>query len=230
MFKLASAVLLAAVSIAPAQAATSIILNSGNTDLPTFTTAAVFQNFNVPTTGVTPFAPNSTVDNSVFAPANVATESTTGLVTRITTRDAGLAGMSQDYLAIANAATYTVSFLDPVAFFSFAFNIAASPGDNAFVTLNFVDGSETYNGVAAILGSPSTLPAFGRVSYDVGSGSRITSVTIGKTTGANTNRFVVENIAAAVPEPAAWLMMILGFGLVGGQLRRGKGKAKLAAA
>ena len=30
---------------------------------------------------------------------------------------------------------------------------------------------------------------------------------------------IVYNSAAAVPEPATWLMMILGFGLVGGAMR-----------
>ncbi len=228
MFKVASALLLAAVSIAPAQAATSIILNSGSTALPTFTTAAVFQNFNVPTTGVNNFVPNSTIQPGVAA------ESTTGLPTRVTTRDAGLAGMTEDYLAIANSSSYNLSFLQPVAFFSFAFNIAANPGTNAFVTLNFVNGtSETFFG-SAIFGSPSTLPTFGRVSYDVGSGSQIASAIIGKAPagapGSNTNRFVVEDIAAAVPEPATWLMMILGFGLVGSQLRRRNGKLALSAA
>jgi len=224
MFKVASALLLAVVSVAPAHAATSIILNPGNTSLPSFTTAGIYQNFNTPATGVNRFVPNSTNNPSV------GTESVSGVVTRVTTRDAGLAGLTDDYLAIANAASYTMSFLQPVSFFSFAFNIAANPGNNAFVTLNFANGSsETYNG-AAIFGSPSTLPAFGRVSYDVGGGSQIASATIGKVSGANTTRFATDDFAAAVPEPATWLMMILGFGLIGGQLRRRKGKAALAAA
>ena len=135
--------------------------------------------------------------------------------------------MTQDYLAVANAASYYLSFVVPMAFFSFAFNIAANPGPNAFVTLNYVNAtSQTFTG-AAIFGSPSTLPTFGRVSYDVGSGPKISSISIGKTTGANTNRFVVEDLAAAAPEPATWLMMILGFGLVGSQLRRRKANVKV---
>jgi len=44
------------------------------------------------------------------------------------------------------------------------------------------------------------------------------------------SNFTFDDIAVAAPEPATWLMMILGFGLVGSQLRRSKGKATLAAA
>jgi hypothetical protein len=225
MFKVASALLLAAISITPANAATSIILNSGNTALPAYTTAAVFQNFNVPATGVNPFVPNSTIQPGIGVESISETRART-----VTTRDAGLAGLTGDYLAIANGASYSLSFLQPQAFFSFAFNIAANPGNSAFVTLNFVNGtSETYFG-SAIFGSPSSLPTFGRVSYDVGSGSKISSIKIGKNDGGNTARFSTDNFAAAVPEPATWLMMILGFGLVGSQLRRRKVKLTLSAA
>jgi len=44
------------------------------------------------------------------------------------------------------------------------------------------------------------------------------------------SNFTFDDIVVAAPEPATWLMMILGFGLVGSQLRRSKGKATLAAA
>lgn len=38
---------------------------------------------------------------------------------------------------------------------------------------------------------------------------------------SNSNSFEIDNLAVApVPEPATWLMLILGFGLVGGVLRR----------
>lgn len=42
-------------------------------------------------------------------------------------------------------------------------------------------------------------------------------------------RVVTADIAAAVPEPASWAMMISGFGLVGGALRRGRKEASLRA-
>lgn len=40
----------------------------------------------------------------------------------------------------------------------------------------------------------------------------------------------ISPLAAAVPEPATWAMMILGFGLVGGALRRRRSTVALAAA
>lgn len=42
--------------------------------------------------------------------------------------------------------------------------------------------------------------------------------------------FLIDSIAVAAPEPATWLMMILGFGLVGSQLRRRKPGLALATA
>lgn len=38
--------------------------------------------------------------------------------------------------------------------------------------------------------------------------------------GATQNAFEFDNVAIAVPEPATWAMMIAGFGLVGGAMRR----------
>jgi hypothetical protein len=40
----------------------------------------------------------------------------------------------------------------------------------------------------------------------------------------------VINASGAVPEPATWAMMLLGFGLVGGAMRRRKSAAQLALA
>ena len=45
------------------------------------------------------------------------------------------------------------------------------------------------------------------------------------------NAFEFDNVSiAAVPEPATWLMMIAGFGLIGGLMRRRNGLAGLASA
>jgi len=40
--------------------------------------------------------------------------------------------------------------------------------------------------------------------------------------GAGTYTLTVSSLEAAVPEPASWAMMIAGFGLVGGAMRRGQ--------
>jgi hypothetical protein len=37
---------------------------------------------------------------------------------------------------------------------------------------------------------------------------------------SSTNSFEIDNLAVAVPEPATWTMMILGFGAAGGLIRR----------
>jgi hypothetical protein len=38
--------------------------------------------------------------------------------------------------------------------------------------------------------------------------------------GSTSNAFEIDDIAVGVPEPSTWAMMILGFGLIGGALRR----------
>lgn len=42
----------------------------------------------------------------------------------------------------------------------------------------------------------------------------------GLNTGIDNVRFSVANVSGAVPEPASWMMVIAGFGLVGGMMRR----------
>ncbi len=42
--------------------------------------------------------------------------------------------------------------------------------------------------------------------------------------------FEIDDVASATPEPATWLTMILGFGLVGAGLRRRRAKVTFAAA
>ncbi|MBS0282967.1 MAG: PEP-CTERM sorting domain-containing protein, partial [Proteobacteria bacterium] len=53
-------------------------------------------------------------------------------------------------------------------------------------------------------------------SFDVGSGPKI----IGAVFSSSQNSFEFDNLAAAVPEPATWALMILGFGAIGGMMRR----------
>jgi len=60
-------------------------------------------------------------------------------------------------------------------------------------------------------------------SFDAG--DKITEVDF----NSSGNSFEFDNIYAAVPEPATWLMMIAGFGLVGATLRRHSGLSALRA-
>jgi len=47
-------------------------------------------------------------------------------------------------------------------------------------------------------------------------GEKFTSITL----QSGTNSFEIDNLAVAVPEPATWAMMILGFGAAGAMLRQ----------
>ncbi|WP_332773824.1 PEPxxWA-CTERM sorting domain-containing protein [Phenylobacterium sp.] len=53
---------------------------------------------------------------------------------------------------------------------------------------------------------------------------------IGFDLNSTTNSFELSNIGAAVPEPATWAMMIIGFGAVGSMVRRNRRKQALALA
>lgn len=46
-------------------------------------------------------------------------------------------------------------------------------------------------------------------------------------TDADVPNYVAQSIAAAVPEPSTWMMMIAGFGFIGGAMRRSKVKVRV---
>lgn len=228
MFKFVSALLLSAAMVVPAHAAVTITLSPNDSTAPSSATQPVIQSFDTLAPDGSPFLPNTT--------NTVGTESVTpGTGPVVTSNVPFFDGLTEDYLEIGRLATYTISFAQPVSFFSFAFNITNTvnpsittieQGDT--VTLTFSDLTTQVLTNFGILGSPSTVPLFGRVTYDTGTGAQITSVAF--QSRGNNDPLRIDAIAAAAPEPAAWLMMILGFGLVGSQLRRRKGTVKLAAA
>lgn len=81
------------------------------------------------------------------------------------------------------------------------------------LTINTVGGlSEVFN--FGSLGS-------NRFSINAGN-DVITSATLSSTAGFNTFRQLRLGAIAAVPEPATWAMMLVGFGILGGALRRRK--------
>lgn len=97
---------------------------------------------------------------------------------------------------------------------------------SAFFTFNLADGTS--------LTETRTFETRGRypvstLTFDLGA---LDSFSWRPTTGTSGflqfDNIVVDQIAA-VPEPASWAMMIVGFGLVGGSLRRRHGTALLAA-
>lgn len=226
MFKVIFSLVLAVATIAPAQAATTIVVNSGNTAI-TGSNAGVIRNF---TTANANGATLTTVTNVPFPGGTFSDSKIIGG----TTQNPGsvnvfetptVLGMNGDYLAIGRLSSYTISFNTAVSYFSFAFNGVDNNSSLRFTYAN--NTTQLFAGPSGILGGSAA--TFGRVNYHTGTGPQIVSVEFLR---ANTGQgaFLVDDIAAAVPEPATWLMMILGFGLVGSQLRRRKVKVRFATA
>lgn len=95
-------------------------------------------------------------------------------------------------------------------------NFAVGPGVNVGDTFSF-DIASFYN--AAITGGQTSL------------GIRLQAVPLNTTSQAWTFenfRLTVDNQTNAVPEPGTWLMLILGFGLVGGAMRSTRVRTQLS--
>lgn len=196
-----------------AHAATKIILNSENTALPSYTTAQIFQDFGTNIPNGTVFVPNTTIKSVINSGTPTEFLKNPNKNDPTVVRKNALEGMSGDYLAIGNGGRYTLDFAKPIAFFSFAFN---DIDNNNHLKFTYADHTtQVLNGLA-ILGNPSDDPDFGRVSFDVGSGSKIQSVSF--YTGDDS--FNIDSIASAAPEPSTWMLMIVGFGIVGFALRK----------
>lgn len=188
-----------------AQAATfSVNFNGGSGTLPLGST--VFQSFDAIPAG-TMIGPNAYSSNT-----------TTGLTAR------PAYGSTGNYGAVLNGGSYTVAF-GPTNLFSFV--LGSLDAFNS-LTLNFADGTSQLltggniiNDMTFDAGNRTSAETNGTVSYQVTSGALLTGATFRSSGG---NSFEFDNLATggvgAVPEPAAWAMMIVGFGLVGGALRR----------
>ena len=203
MKKLLAAGALALMSMtgsAQVQAApTTISFNGGSGTLPANET--VFQNFDS-------FAPNSSIGTNAFA-----LSASSGLGAR------PAFGSTGNFASVLSGGSFTTSF-SPASAFSF---VLGSLDVYNSLTLFFTDGTSTLLTGGAIVGSPTLFDSGsqtdaqtnGVVTYTA-TGARISGATFASTG----NSFEFDNLAAAVPEPAMWGMMILGFGLVGGALRR----------
>lgn len=141
---------------------------------------------------------------------------------------------NQDYLEMKNG-TFTQLFAGGSAatpgirVFSFLFSglDAGTSNNMSWLRINFVDrqGNVSFRDVAdlqATFGGGT-----GRAFINTRSRQlRITSAVF--TADGAKAQYVLDGFATAVPEPATWGMLILGFGMAGGALRR-RSKAPVAA-
>ncbi len=137
---------------------------------------------------------------------------------------------SANYAYVANNGTYTISF-SPAEVFTFIFG-SLNPSNQ--VKLNFANGnSQTFLGgqLAGLATAAGATGQYGRFTFDAqginGSAGKIVSAIFTSGIGS---ALEFDSIATAAPEPAAWLMMILGFGMVGATLRRARPAGNLAIA
>lgn len=123
--------------------------------------------------------------------------------------------------------SYSIAFGPGVQALSFVFGGLDSYNS---VTLNFANagavslfGQETSTGLAGTGAGPTNSGTTGRVTYDFGGTDILNSVTFATSQAA----FEIDEVAAAVPEPATWAIMLLGFGMIGSALRRRRVTAKV---
>ena len=116
--------------------------------------------------------------------------------------------------------SYSIAFGPGVQALSFVFGGLDSYNS---VTLNFANagavslfGQEISTGLAGTGAGPTNSGITGRVTYDFGGTDILNSVTFATSQAA----FEIDEVAAAVPEPTTWAIMLLGFGMIGSALRR----------
>lgn len=196
-FALALAGLIAA---APAQAAPTVTFFAGSGATVPGTT--VFQNFDG-------FAPNASIGtNAIASPSNQANAARP------------MFGSTGNFGAVLSGGSYTVNF---AAASVFSFVLGSLDTFNT-LTLYLSDGtSQAYQGGQII--NDLTFPSGNQISgetngvvrFNAGTGPSI----VGAQFQSTGNSFEFDNLAntAAVPEPATWAMMLLGFGAMGSMLR-----------
>lgn len=228
-----------AMSSSSSDAATTITFSDGVTATPGYigSVLAYSNDFGTPSSPNlgTNYVANSTrtgtdgtevVNAPTFVPGKVRTFSED--VAGVALKPLGATG---NFLALGSptspkAGTFQINFSAGVNVISF---LIGSLDEYNSVFLTFVGGApnEVYRG-GQITGNVDTdqgLGQQGRVTYDFGT-QKLASITFSSDRAA----FEIDDIVAAAPEPTAWLMMILGFALIGGALRRRRAAGLLAAA
>ena len=230
LFALGAAALV--VSSAPAMAAATTTIYVANAGVPSYGTASVIEAF-TGTAGTAVFPTASKTVNAVTpAYTGTLTETpTSGLVNstngsayaKYITGVSGATGTSLGFKGGSVTLDFGASGIQFLKFVIGNYQTSASlfvqyVGDASMGTTNLLATSG--------LGSGSGTN-WGTILMDAGGGVAIKAIRLSTTA----NELSIDSIAAAAPEPAAWLMMILGFGLVGAQLRnRRRTTVKFAAA
>jgi hypothetical protein len=200
---LLSAMMAATVAV-PASATTMISFNGGSGTLPA--DATVIQDFEsfAPGTPGGAIGPNAYVYND-----SVGSQSARPAF-----------GSTGNFATVLTGGSYSIDFA-PTRAFSF---VLGSLDTYNTLTLKYENGSsQAYAGGQIIndltfpSGNQISGETNGVVTYSVASGPRI----VGAVFQSSQNSFEFDNLAVgAVPEPAAWAMMIGGFGLIGAVTRR----------
>jgi hypothetical protein len=177
--------------------------------------------FDVATTGSTsqpfPTSASNTADLT-YTFENVTFDTTSAGI-----RIFGMGWYYQDaaYLAAGRGGSITISStLNAIGLYlgsldgaqSFDYTVNGTAG--TFTTLNSTDNRGRF------IGFSDTSPI--NVTFDLSNNSEFDVVSYVTTSNAVIPPTPTVDLTSAVPEPATWAMMILGFGLVGGAMRRRK--------
>lgn len=203
--------------------------------VPASTTAAIFEEFEG---GVARTQYLGTPQQSLGSTTRGFTQTTTGSVL---TEQGNVPGDgftpdpdNNNYLAVQAGGLFAINLAPTLTsagstVFSFVFGTLDTYNT---LRLFFQDGTSQLRTGAEIIGLPNTqlnpstyAGVTGRVTFDTGGASTITRAEFGST---GFDAFEIDSLAAAVPEPGTWAMMILGFALAGGALRSRRRKVSVS--
>lgn len=144
--------------------------------------------------------------------------------------DPAVGSTGDPYLSVLNGGSTSFTF---AGLTSLGLDFGSADSFNSFI-VSLADGtSQTFTGedvvaVGSADGDQSSVRTNGRLTFNALTGPAITGLTL--TSGGNS--LEIDNIGivgGAVPEPATWGMMLLGFGAVGVSLRNRKRRVLQAA-
>jgi hypothetical protein len=206
----------AALAAAPASAAAPIVTLSASGDPNTLPNGQVLiANFNNAATPTAVLLPNFTLTLN-------------GATVGVGEGQGGYSGTLPNdpthYLTVPGNASATLFSLNGLKNFSFYMGSPDTYNSVQFIGAGY---NHTLNGGQFTGGNVSQSWSFGsRVNFDFG-GAVVNQVIL----RSSSNSFEVDNFAgsiAAVPEPATWAMMIMGFGAVGAMIRHRRTALSLA--